>query len=345
MKNKRLFSRLPALLLALLAAALLAGCGGSSGGGGGVAGGALGGTAATGAPVDGILYVTDSNGIEVNVPVEADGSFSVSVEGMTPPFLLRVIPNGGGNVLYSFASEEDITVNITPLTTLALYLAYGGDLDALYAAWSANTDMLDDGLIESQQEVINANLSALFNNFAVDATFYDFTNVAFNTDSTGIDGVLDTLDISIDYIGDTFMVLVDGISYTWDPNIDTTGIDIGDFAIVEGSTWLFTVSDSINNISFSEQVLWSVVPNDLAQFEELGQTDIMADFVFEGLEISINVSGLNYDVTGSGELGTAITGQIIGTVTINGVFEGQAINETVNLNTTFEWERVDSPLT
>jgi hypothetical protein len=342
MKDKQLFFRLPALLLALLTAALLAGCGG---GGGGVAGGALGGTAATGAPVDGILYVTDSNGMEVNVPVEADGSFSVSVEGMTPPFLLRVIPNGGGDVLYSFASEKDITVNITPLTTLALYLAYGGDLDALYAAWSANADMLDDGLIESQQEVINANLSALFNTFGVDATYYDFTNVAFNTDSTGIDGALDSLDISIDYIGDTFTVLVDGVPYTWDTNIDTTGIDIGDFAIVEGSTWLFTVSDSINNISFSEQVLWSVVPNDLAQFEELGQTDIMADFVFEGLEISINVSGLNYDVTGSGEFGTVISGQIIGTVEINGVFEGQAINETVNLNTIFEWERVDSPLT
>ncbi len=85
MKDKRLFSQLPAILLALLATALLAGCGGGSGGG--VAGGALGalgGTAATGAPVDGIVYVTDSNGMEVNVPVEADGSFSVSVEGMTP---------------------------------------------------------------------------------------------------------------------------------------------------------------------------------------------------------------------------------------------------------------------
>ncbi len=256
-----------------------------------------------------------------------------------------MIPNGGGDVLYSFAAEKDITVNITPLTTLALYLAYGSDLDALYTSWSANTDMLDDALIESQQEVINANLSALFNNFGVDATFYDFTNVAFSTDSTGIDGVLDSLDISIDYIGDTFTVLVDGNLYNWDPNITTTGIDIGDFPIVEGSTWLLTVNDSINNISFSEQVLWSVVPNDLDQFEELGQTDIMADFVFEGLEISMNISGLDYDVTGSGELGTVISGQIVGTVDINGVFEGQVINETVNLNTIFEWERTDSPLT
>lgn len=342
MKDKRLFSQLPAILLALLATALLAGCGG---GGGGVAGGALGGTAATGAPVDGILYVTDSNGVEVNVPIEADGSYTVSVEGMTPPFLLRVIPNAGGDVLYSFASEKDITVNITPLTTLALYLAYGGDLDALYAAWSANTTVLDDGLVESQQEVINANLSTLFNSFAVDATFYDFTNVAFSTDSTGIDGVLDSLDVSIDYIGDTFTVLIDGVPYDWDPNIDTSGIDIGDFAIVEGSTWLLTVSDSINDISFSEQVLWSVVPNDLNQFEELGQTNIMAEFFFEGLEISMNISGLDYGVVGSGEFGTVITGQIIGTVEINGEFEGQTINETVNLNTIFEWERIDSPLT
>lgn len=347
MKSKQLFPRLSALLLVLVATALLAGCGGGGGGGSsvGVSGGALGGTAATGAPVDGIVYITDSNGIEVNVPVEADGTFSVSVEGMTPPYLLRVVPNGGGDVLYSFASKEGITVNITPLTTLALFLAYDGDLDALYAAWSANTDALNDGLIESQQEVINANLFALFDGYAVDAVFYDFVNVAFNTDGTGIDGVLDALDISIDFNGGSPTVLIDGVPYTWDPNIDISGFDIGDFAIEGGSTWLLTVRDLINNIEFSEQVPGPSVPNDLPQFEELGQTDIMAEFKFEGLEISIDISSLSFDVTGSGEFGTVITGQIVGTVIINGVFEGQAISETVNLNTTFEWERIDNPLT
>ena len=343
MNCKYNFFRLPALLLAFVATVLLAGCGGGSGGG--AAGGALGGTAATGAPVDGIVYVTDNNGIEVNVPIEADGTFSVSLEGMTPPFLLRVIPNGGGDVLYSFASEPDVTVNVTPLTTLALYLAHGGDLDALYSTWSANTTALDDALIESQQEIINANLSTLLDGYAVDSSFYDFVNVAFNTDSTGIDGVLDSLNISIDYVGDTFTVLIDGVPYTWDPNIDTSGIDIGDFALAEGSTWQLTVTDSINNIAFSELVPWTGVPNDLDQFESLGQADIIADFIVDGLEISMNITGLNFDVTGSGELGTLIDGQITGTVTINGVLNGQTINETVNLNTLFEWERVDSPLT
>ncbi len=341
MNAQRLISRLSVLILSLVTAALLAGCGGGDGGGGGV-GGSLGGTAATGAPVDGIVYVTDSNGIEVNVPVETDGSFSVSVEGMTPPYLLRVVPNGGGDVLYSFASEKNITVNITPLTTLALYLAHNGDLDVLYAAWSANVDALDDGLIEAQQEIINANLATLFDDYTVDATFYDFMNVAFNTDGTGIDGVLDTLDISIDFNGGNTTVLVDGAPLAWVPNIDTSGVNIGDFAIAEGSTWLLTVSDSINNIQFSEQALLSSVPNDLEQFEALSQNDIMAEFQFEGLEISVNITNLTYGVTGSGEVGTVISGNLVGTVRINGEFDGQIINETVNLNTVFEWERIDS---
>ena len=343
MNNERILPRLPVIMLALVVSIFLVACGG--GGGGGAAGGSLGGTAATGAPVDGILYVTDSNGVEVNVPINPDGSFSVSVEGMTPPYLIRVIPNGGGDVLYSFASDDNITVNVTPLTTLALYLAYGGDLDALYMTWNANTALLDDILIENQQEVINANLSSLLDGYAVDASFYDFFDEAFNADSTGIDGALDALNISIDYQADSFTVLIDGVPYTWDPNIDTTAINIGDFAVEEGSTWLLTVTDSINNIEFSEPVLWPTIPNDLDQFEQLGQTEIMADFVFEGLEISMNITGLDFDVLGSGEPGTVISGLIAGTVSINGVIDGQVINETVNLNTNFQWERTDNPAT
>ena len=338
MNAQGMISRLSVFFLALVAAAMLAGCGG---GGGGVAG-AIGGTAATGAPVDGIVYVTDSNGIEVNAPVEADGSFSVSVAGMTPPYLLRVVTNGGGDVLYSFASEENITVNITPLTTLALHLAYNGDLETLPAVWSANSDVLDDGLIESQQLIINANLAALFDGYDIDATYYDFMNVAFNADSSGIDGVLDALAISIDFTGGGYTVLVDGQpSFTWIPNIDTTGINIGDFAVEADSSWQLTVSDPGNNIQFTEPVLLAAVPNDLAQFEALSQTDIMAVFQVEGLEISINISNLNYDVTGSGEVGTLISGHVAGTVSINGEVQGQPINETVNLNTVFEWERID----
>ena len=342
MSDKRVFSGLPAMLLALVLNLFLAGCGG---GGGGGAAGTLGGTAATGAPVDGILYVTDSNGIEVNVPIEADGSFSISVEGMTPPYLLRVIPNAGGDVLYSFAAENNITVNVTPLTTLALYLAYSGDLDALYATWSANTAMLDDVLVEAQQEVINANLSTLLDGYAVDASFYDFFSEAFATDSTGIDGALDALNISIDYQAGNFTVLIDGTPYTWDPDIDTSAINIGDFGVEEGSVWLLTVTDSINNIEFSERVLWSTIPNDLDQFADLGETEIMADFVVEGLAISVNITGLDFDVVGSGGFGTLVSGQITGTVGINGVIDGQVINETVNLNTLFQWERVDNPVT
>jgi hypothetical protein len=226
-----------------------------------------------------------------------------------------------------------------------LYLAYGDDLDALYATWSVNSAMLNDVLVEAQQEVINANLSALLDGYAVDASFYDFFSEPFATDSTGIDGALDSLGISIDYLVDSFTVQIDGVPYAWDPNIDTSVINIGDFGVDEGSIWQLTVTDSINNIEVSEQALWSAIPNDLDQFAELGETEIMADFVFEGLEISVNVTGLDYDVVGAGEIGTLITGQIIGTVSINGEVQGQAINETVDLNTIFQWERIDNPVT
>ena len=54
----------------------------------------LSGTAAVGAPIDGYVYVVDVNGTEVNAATNATtGAWTVSVNGMTAPFLIRVVQN------------------------------------------------------------------------------------------------------------------------------------------------------------------------------------------------------------------------------------------------------------
>ncbi|MBI5462818.1 MAG: hypothetical protein HY941_11600 [Gammaproteobacteria bacterium] len=218
-------SGLRILLLAGIAL-LLAACNG--GGSSSTTSSTLSGTAAVGAPVDGYVYVVDVNGTEVNAATNATtGAWTVAVTGMTGPFLIRVVPNGGGDMLYSYAGSADITVNITPLTHLALYLALNGDLDALYTNWAANNAQLTAQAIANAQAVINANFATEMDAEGLDHASYDFFGDDFPADSTGIDALLDNLTISIDFAGGTYTILVGGISFILDEAIDTTGIDIG----------------------------------------------------------------------------------------------------------------------
>lgn len=154
----------------------------------------LSGTAAVGAPIDGYVYVVDRNGTEVNTAIDAATSdWTVSVSGMTAPFMIRVVANGTGDVFYSYsyADAADVTVNITPLTHLALFLALDDDLDALYANWVASYRQLTAQAVLNAQAIINANFAAEMDGEGLDHTSYDFFGDDFTADSTGLDALLD----------------------------------------------------------------------------------------------------------------------------------------------------------
>lgn len=188
----------------------------------------LSGTAAVGAPIDGYVYVQDGNGTEVNTATDpASGDWSVSVEGMGSPFLIRVVPNGAGDTLYSYASAANLTVNVTPLTHLATYLAFNGDLGALYTTWEANQGELTAQAILNAQAIINANFATEMDAEDLDHTTYDFFSTAFTVNGTGIDALLDRLSITIDFTGNSFAVRLDDSPFSFNVDIDTSGITIG----------------------------------------------------------------------------------------------------------------------
>lgn len=213
----------------------------------------LSGTAAVGAPIDGYVYVVDVNGSEVNAATNATtGAWTVSVNGMTAPFLIRVVPNGAGDTLYSYAGAADITVNITPLTHLALYLAHNADLSALYTDWAANHSQLTAQAILNAQAIINANFAAEMDAEGLDHTLYDFFSEAFTANSAGIDALLDSLAISIDFTGGTYTILVGGVSFILDEAIDTTGIDVGGSAGGNSGGGSTTACSGVNMTYFDE---------------------------------------------------------------------------------------------
>ncbi len=202
------------MLFALSAFALMSGCSSDST----PASTTLSGTAATGAPIDGTVTVKDAKGAEVDITTGTNGSFSLNVAGMTAPFLLKIMPSDGTATLYSYATEIGQTVNLTPTTNLAMFIASGNvDLDAMYAAWDGTA--VTAAQVATAEGTVRANLITQMEAAGLDVASYDLFTTAFTADGTGIDGVLDDLSIVVD-AGTGSFTFTDaaGTDLVFDPN-------------------------------------------------------------------------------------------------------------------------------
>ena len=117
---------------------LLAACGGGDGGGSSLA---LGGTAAVGKPVVGTVAASCKTGTGTSVS-NADGSYTININGGVGPCLLKITPADGTAAMYSISSGSGSsqTANITPITSyLVSYLRSvpGMDTAATPEAWFA----------------------------------------------------------------------------------------------------------------------------------------------------------------------------------------------------------------
>jgi hypothetical protein len=187
----------------------------------------LSGTAATGEPIAGYVYVTDVSGTEVNNAINDDGSWNVEVTGMTGPFLVRAVPNDTSlSTQYSYAASANIKVNVTPLTTLALYLANDEqDLSALVSGWSSTQINVTD--LQTAQAQINANFAAQLQAQSLDSATYDFFTADFDADGSGFDALLDAVHVEFNMSEGGFAVTVGGDAFNFDVAIDISDISIG----------------------------------------------------------------------------------------------------------------------
>lgn len=253
MKTLHMAKRWHGLLAALAALGLmLSGCGGGGGSdaGGGTAS-TLSGTAATGAAMVGHIEVTGAGGQTLgSVAINADGSFSADVTGMSGPFLLAALPDDTSlPTQYSYAAAAGVTVNVTPLTTLALFLANSQqDLAAMAASWSSA--QIDTTALATAQARINANFASQLSAQGLDPTTYDFFSAGFDTDGNGLDGMLDGLVIDVDMSGGSYSIQVGGASFSFDAGIDIGGIDIGGDGNNNGGTLPSGVSGHIVTMEY-----------------------------------------------------------------------------------------------
>ena len=206
------------------------------------------GTVATGAALAGAnLHVVNKNGTTKSVVVGADGKFSIDVE-KGAPYLLKATKGTGESevTLYSYASGAG-NVNVTQLTTQAI-LAINQDpenrdynsLADVYSHWAAlvkdsTINEMNAAIDQAAKEVV-ANLKTVFDaNGYNSANYPDIFKTVFVANSTGLDKVLDQVEISglnnaCTGVGSTYscnvQYLVNGENFSWNYSVNTSGIVI-----------------------------------------------------------------------------------------------------------------------
>lgn len=250
------WARLRAALFFVFIAAIVSGCGGGGGGGGdgNAAAGApvtISGTAATGAPMSGAtVTVVGANGVTASVIAGVNGSYSLTVNGLTFPAILSA--SALGVTHYSWTFDAGVA-NISPLTTLALvnHPTLSNNLAAVFDSWTTQAASITAQQMLNAQAVVNANLQTQFTVAGVDFRTYDFLKSAFPTIGTGIDAVLDALDFTFDFSAGTFAIKFNGTNNVvpFNPSIDISGITIGSGGQAGGgscaSDWCLTVTGTV----------------------------------------------------------------------------------------------------
>jgi hypothetical protein len=193
----------------LLAASGLVACGGGDGSTGSQAV-AIDGIAATGAPLaSATVSVFDATGglVVEGVVVGADGKYSLSIPaGKVAPYTF-VVDDGVDKLVSISGSSNSTTVNINQITDLvAAKLSPSGNPLSLSSEIARGSVSVTTSAIASASTVVQTALQPLYT--AANVSRFDPFSVKFATNGTGVDKVLDMLDIKITPAGTTSNVEV-----------------------------------------------------------------------------------------------------------------------------------------
>ena len=218
-------------IVALYSLLTLAACGGGGGGGSTTtadtsttttaattASGVVSGVASNGAAMTGTVYLKDAGGVEKSTTIASGGSFSIAVDGLTAPFLLKAVSADGAVTRYSFTSTSG-TTNINPLTHLAVAGTAGtSDLDTYYKTTYVSKQATMASGFKTYVASLKTQLAQLFTNFNVTDT--DFVSGKIEI-GKGVDAVFDKVKFSS--IGGANMIAMYNITDTSQPFLTLNG--------------------------------------------------------------------------------------------------------------------------
>jgi len=264
------------------------------------------GTVATGAALAGAnLEVVNKNGTTKSVLAGADGKFSIDVE-KGAPYLLKATKGTGESqvTLYSYASAAG-NVNVTQLTTQAILAANKAD------------ETRDYNSLAEIKEVV-ANLKTVFeaNGFSATTGYPNIFKTAFTANSTGLDKVLDQVQINglnsvCTGIGSTYtcnvQYVVNGQPFQWNYSVNTTGlnivVDLSNNPNIPSGNYNLKVTTSVMGQGASVTI--NNVPKPTNQSEFCGSNDVTAQlpqgqFKINSCSFNGSVGNINATVNANG---------------------------------------------
>lgn len=183
------------------ATAVLVACGGGGGSPSASSPISISGTAAIGAPLAGAqVKVYDSAGTVVvsDGLVGADGNYSVTIPaGARGPFVF-VADDGDQQYVSVLSDTSQTTVNITPLSNLlAATLSASGNPANLVAEIANNATGINATSYDARLSALRTAIAPVLSAAGVSASTFDPVRSVFSANGSGIDKVLDVLDVSI----------------------------------------------------------------------------------------------------------------------------------------------------
>ena len=275
------------------------------------------GTAATGKPFVGTVVVVNKDGKEsAAVTIAADGTFKVDVP-KGAPYLIKASNGKAGESLvelYSYLADASKHVNVTQLTTQALYDANQQKKIAdLYAQWAVHHADLTTAEVELAAKKVAANLKAQLSAAGLNPKAVNIFNDVFKANSTGLDKVLDQVQISYNCNVSSCNVnyTVNGFAFTWNYTVDTTGYNV---SVTPGTPLgSYDLKVTTNVAGVPSDITIHDVPKPATQAEFCADGDVK-----DGLPSNITINSCTF----SGNKGA-----INATVTTP---QGLSINYTVN---------------
>lgn len=156
------------------------------------------GIAAAGSPISGTVTLCDSATSTISAKTTAAGEYSIDITGMKPPFILKSV-DISNHELYSYAAAPG-TVNINPLTTLAVAIASGStDSASLSALYDRTTQGNATALTQTQMIISTASITAALQPLLASygaATADPFTG-PYLVNHQGIDDLFDKVIITL----------------------------------------------------------------------------------------------------------------------------------------------------
>jgi hypothetical protein len=231
------------------------------------------GTAAAGAPIVGTVNIRGADGNTSFSAIEADGSFTVDVSALTPPFIMYAEGNANGKWIRLYSTiDEPGRSNITPATDVIMAMALGED-PATYYEEDPMAEAPNNESIEAAKQEILTRLESVFATLDMPEDF-DLMNGEFVANGEGFDEVLDAVDMNSE---GNMVELVDKISgeTLFEKNVDTGDV------IVDRST------EEINDIVQSTMSILEELNAILELWNEYFATDSPSQELLDAMNAKV----------------------------------------------------------